>query len=91
MYSEAANLAGAEDRLPSILMRFIKSREETPIWLKRRIQRRMAKGRNTEAATRIFMKHNRLHRTAECESPSANNVVPFPEVTRQRMPELGLV
>lgn len=91
MYSEAANLAGAENKLSSILMRSIMSRKETPIWVKRCIQRRMAKGKITEATVRVLMKHKRFHQLVECELTSPNNVVPFSGVKRQRMPELGLI
>jgi hypothetical protein len=91
MYSEAASLAGAENKLSLILMRFIMSREETPIWLKRRIERRRAKGKDTEATARVLMKHKRLRQTAECEPTPTNNVVPFIGVSRLRMPELGLL
>lgn len=56
-------------------------KEETPIWIKRRIQRRLAKGRDAEAAIRVLAKKSRPHRADESDLTPRDNVIPFPGVT----------
>jgi hypothetical protein len=62
-------------------------REETPIWIKRRIQRRMAKGKDIEAAIRVLVMKSRTHHADESHPTSLDNVIPFPGVTYSRMTE----
>lgn len=64
-------------------------REEAPIWVKRRIKRRMAKGRSPETVIRALMKHSRVRHIAEHDLEILDNVVLFPGATRRSTPELG--
>lgn len=64
-------------------------RDETPIWIKRRIRRRMAKGKDTEAAIRVLVKKSRTHHADESDPTPFDNVIPFLRVTYSRMTEAG--
>jgi hypothetical protein len=63
-------------------------REEAPIWIRRRIKRHMAQGRDKEIVIRALMKHSGSRHTDDCAPILPDNVVPFPSMTRQSMPEL---
>ncbi len=65
-------------------------KEETPIWIKRRIQRRLAKGRDAEAAIRVLAKKGRPHHANEFDLTLGDNVIPFPGVTASRMTKAEL-
>jgi hypothetical protein len=62
-------------------------REATPIWIKRRIERRLARGRDAEAAIRVLVKKSRTCHEGESNPTPLDNVIPFPGVTYSRMPE----
>jgi hypothetical protein len=64
-------------------------REEAPIWIKRRIKRHMTQGRDEKIVIRALMKHNGSRHTVGCTPILPDNVVPFPSMARQSMPELG--
>lgn len=85
--SEAARRSGAKIKLSLGFEGTDMVREETPIWIKRRIQRRMAKGRDAEAAIRVLAKKSRTQHADESDPTPRDNVIPFPGVTYPCMTE----
>jgi hypothetical protein len=60
-------------------------REATPVWIKRRIKRHLAKGKNDEASIKLLSKSAALHRKVECPADLPDNVIPFPEIARRKV------
>jgi hypothetical protein len=65
------------------------SKEEMPVWLKRRIKRHLAKGRGDEAAIRLLIKSMHLRHTAKNAASLPDNVIQFPGIPTLRMLELA--
>jgi hypothetical protein len=60
------------------------SREETPIWLKRRIKRHLARGRNHKASL-VLVNSLSPREMADDKVTRPDNVLIFPGVMRLRM------
>jgi hypothetical protein len=65
----------------------VMNREETPIWIKRRMKRHLANGRDDKALIRLLVKKARPRHRAEYQATSPDNIIVFPGVVRLRMEE----
>lgn len=65
------------------------SRDETPVWIRRRIERRLARGCSDLGPIRIFLKNFRRERASERAEDLPDNVILFPGVITLRMLELA--
>lgn len=63
-------------------MGIVMNREETPVWLKRRLDRHVAKGKDSDAAQRAILNINRAHMKTKNEIVPNSSVTPLSEMER---------
>lgn len=65
------------------------TRDGTPVWIKRRIERRLARGCSDLRSIRILLENIRRHQASNRAEVLPENVIPFPGIVTLRMLELA--
>jgi hypothetical protein len=65
------------------------SRDGTPVWIRRRIERRLARGGGNTASVRVALNNLRQRRAIKEGEDLPENVIPFPGIATLRVLELA--